>query len=292
MNIALFTGVLRDAPFEHVAKTAAEIGYDALELRALSHLKPDSSIERVKEVRRIADHYGLAIPVIYSNINGQYANSTEQEAEGKLELLKRYADWAAIVGARMVCHGPGGPSPHEAAQEHFDKASYWLDRAAAILSDSGVKLVLEIHHKSLVETVDSTLRLLDTIGRPDVGAILDPGNMAIAGEDYGEEAVRRLGDRLFHVHAKDVWFYTDPQDEAKGYAGRQYRVELMGKGHVDHAPAYLALLQSGYEGYVSLEAQVAGVEPERIARHEYEQARRTLQRLHVDKNAFRGGAIK
>lgn len=288
MKLALFTGVLRDATFEHAARTAASIGYDALELRALSHLKPDFTAGQVKEVKRIADHYGLSIPVIYSNINGQYAKATEREAAQKLELLERYADWAALLGAGMICHGPGGPSPNESEPEHFERAAHWLDRAAAILAERGVRLVVEIHNRTLVETVDSTLRLLAAIGRSDVGAVLDPGNMAIAGDDYGERAVARLGDRLFHVHAKDVLFADSPGPDTKGSPGRPYRVELMGRGHVDHKPAYRALAAAGYAGYVSLEAQVAGVEPEHIARHEYEQARLAFRELHAE-GAKQGG---
>ncbi|CAG7615272.1 sugar phosphate isomerase/epimerase family protein [Paenibacillus allorhizosphaerae] len=271
MKTALFTGVLRDAAFGDVVRLAAEIGYDGLEIRALSHLKPDSTVEEVKEMRRIADHYGLAIPVIYSNISGQYAKATEAEAMQKLELLKRYTEWAAELGATMVCHGPGGPAPGKATGEDFDRAAYWLRQAADILWQGDIRLIMEIHHNGLVETIDSTLKLLNAIDLSHVGAILDPGNMAIAGEEYGAGAVARLGTHLLHVHAKDVRFYEEPPVTRKAgtYGDKIFTVELMGTGHVDHQPAYRALLASGYEGYVSLEAQVADVRPEDIARHEF-----------------------
>ncbi|MDF2724774.1 MAG: xylose isomerase [Paenibacillus sp.] len=270
MKAALFTGVWRDASFETVAQLAAEVGFRAVELRALSHLKPDSTTEQVKEIKRIADHYGLAIPVIYSNINGQYVKAAAQETEQKLELLRRYTEWAGLLGAPMICHGPGGPTPQQATAEHFERAAHGLAQAARLLHEGGVTLLLEIHSNTLVETVDSTLHLLELTGSPNVGAILDPGNMAIAGDDYGELAVQRLGDRLLHVHTKDVAF-------GESSTGKPYQVALMGHGHVDHRPAYRALLAAGYEGYISLEAQVAGVEPETLIRHEYEQLQQALR---------------
>ena len=65
------------------------------------------------------------------------------------------------------------------------------------------RIVLEIHNQSLVETTDSALRLLDLIGDDQVGLIHDAGNMYITDTEFGEESVRHLGSRLFHVHIKD-----------------------------------------------------------------------------------------
>jgi sugar phosphate isomerase/epimerase len=137
---------------------------------------------------------------------------------------------------------------------------------------------MEIHHNGLVETIDSTLKLLSAINRPNAGAILDPGNMAIADEEYGAGAVAKLGGSLMHVHAKDVRFYTEPPANRKAgqYGDKLFTVDLMGTGHVDHKTAYRALLEVGYDGYISLEAQVAGVNPEEIARHEYAELRKAI----------------
>lgn len=285
MKVALFTGVYRDEPFERTAAEAARIGYDGLEIRALSHLPPDSGLKTAKELRRIADAYGLEIPVLYSNINGAYVRSTDEEAAAKIELLRRYAERAAVLGAGMICHVPGGPVPQEATDGDYAKAARWLRKAAeAVAETAGIKLVLEIHHGGLLETVESTLRLIREAGHDAIGAVLDPGNMAIAGEDYGPAAVARLGDRLFHVHAKDVRLHTESEAAAwprrvHRYGDTLFSVELMGEGHVDHAPVYRALAASGYGGYVSLEAQVDGVAPERIAQHELEAWKRALGRI-------------
>jgi sugar phosphate isomerase/epimerase len=289
MKVALFTGVFRNEPFELTARLAAELGYDGLELRALSHLKPDYSLDQVKEVKRIADFYGLPIPVIYSNVTGNYEKVSDREAEEKLDLLKKYTEWANVLESGMVFHVPGGPAPDQASEADYDRAAYWLARAADIMAQGNARLVMEMHHRGLVETVDSTLKLIGKVGRDNVGAILDPGNMANAGEEYGANAVARLGKHIFHVHAKDIRYYQSKQEnpKAKEYHGRYHSVVLMGEGDVDHTPAYQALLAAGYDGYVSLEAQVDGVTPEHIAAHEVRAYREAIEQCRKE-----GGGVR
>jgi sugar phosphate isomerase/epimerase len=97
--------------------------------------------------------------------------------------------------------------------------------------------------------------------------------MAIGGEDYGEAAVERLGDTLFHVHSKDVSFYdSEPANRQVGKYNRRFlEVVLMGNGQVDHRPAYKALSARGYDGYFTMEslAQNSGLSAEEVARHDF-----------------------
>lgn len=271
VKIALFTGVFRNDPLKTVAEAAASTGYDGLELRALSHLPPDSSAEQVREVGRIVRDYGLDIAAIYTGIDGAYANASDSDARDTLDRIKRYGEWAAQLGAGIVCYAPGGPVPEAAKEEDIRRAAFRLAQAADELARTNVRLAMEIHFGGLLETIDSSLQLIDCIQHPNAGLILDPGNMAIVGEEYGAAAVGRLGRHIFHVHAKDIRLHAQmPQDRAGGvYKQTAYTVELMGNGHVDHGPALQALLGCGYSEYISLEAQVAGVVPRDIAAHEY-----------------------
>jgi sugar phosphate isomerase/epimerase len=279
MKVALFTGIFRDEPFETAARAASLIGYNGVELRAQSHLLPDSTSEQVKEVKRIADRYGLAIPVVYTGVPGGYAKLSHSESMKRLDIVKKYAEWAAELGAEMVCHGPGGPAPGAAVEEDYDRTAEYLAAAAENMEQYKLKLVMEIHHGNLAETIDSVIKLLQRMKRTNAGAILDPGNMAIADEEYGQQGVQRLGHYLFHVHAKDVRFLQEalPDRRTPQYGRHMFVVDLMGNGHVDHSPAYGELTRSGYKGYVSLEAQVAGVSPEDTAKHEFTMFNRAMK---------------
>jgi sugar phosphate isomerase/epimerase len=279
MKVSMFTGIFKGRPLEEAAKEAAKIGYDGLELQARSHIPPETTREGIARIKDTVTAHGLEVPVIYSNLSGGYARGKTEESRKKADLIERYAEWASEIGASMICHSPGGPAPDQAEEGDYERAAEWISRVAETLTRYRIKLIMEIHHGGLVETVDSSLRLMSHIPLENVGLILDPGNMAIAGDDYGEEAVQRLGNRLFHVHSKDVQFFdSKPAGRPTGeYKGRIFAVELMGQGSVDHRPAYQALIRNGYAGYVSLEAQPAGEDSYRIALHEYTMFKKSTQ---------------
>lgn len=266
----LFTGVFRNEPFETVVKAAASIGYCGVEIRALSHLPADMSTQDVREMKQQLDDHGLVAPAIYLP-NGAYLSESAEQSRRTLAQLETYAEFARELGASMILHKANSPAPREATEDDFVRCADWMVQAADRLHRAGLQLVWEMHHNSLTETIDSCLRLLRLVNRPNVGLALDPGNLSIAGEHYGQEAVDRLGDYIRHVHAKDIVFFAEKPAHRPSarYRGRLFAVERMGQGEVDHRPAYHALLERGYDGYVTLEAQVAGVTPEQIAKHEY-----------------------
>lgn len=266
----LFTGVFRNEPFETVVKAAASIGYCGVEIRALSHLPADLSVQGVRQMKQRLDEHGLAAPAIYLPDGGYWSQTAEQSRQ-TLEQLQTYAGFARELGASMILHKPRSPAPSEATEDDYARCAHWMARAADLLARSGLRLIWEMHHNSLTETIDSCLRLLRLVDRPNVGLALDPGNLSIAGEHYGKDAVDRLGDFIWHVHAKDIGFFAEkPANRPSArYRDRLFAVERMGRGEIDHRPAYRALLDRGYDGYVTLEAQVSGVAPEPLARHEY-----------------------
>ena len=63
---------------------------------------------------------------------------------------------------------------------------------------------MEMHHGTLCDSADSSVRLLEQIGRDNAGVILDPVNLYQVPADYGPAAIARLGDRIFDVHVKDI----------------------------------------------------------------------------------------
>lgn len=279
MKVALFSNIFKNDPLKEVAKIASNIGYHGVEIQARSHLPLESSLQQVKEAKKIMDAYGLEVPVIYTRLNGNYVNATTQEASKMLDQIKRFAEISDEIGAKMLCHSPGGPSPSAAREEDFEKAGFWMTKVAAECAQARLKVVMEIHHRGLVETVDSSLKLMNLIEEKNAGLVLDPGNMAIANEPYGEIAINQLSEHLLHVHVKDVLFYKQkPDDRIVGeYEGRFFSVELMGNGDVDHQPVYDALLKKKYEGYVTLEAQVQGLTPEEIANHEFDMYQKAIR---------------
>lgn len=116
-----------------------------------------------------------------------------------------------------------------------------LDRAAQVLGefsqamrDAGARLALE-----LAVPAPDGLRFLDSIDGPPVGASYDTGNVIPWGFDVLAE-LELLGDRVWHVHAKDK--------NTRGYNVR------FGTGDSPLPGVMAHLVGRGYDGLISMEA--------------------------------------
>lgn len=273
MKPALFTKIFDGRSLDEAIETAAEIGYDGIEIMARDpHLPPDTTLERAAEIRALVDENDLQIPCL-ATYTGGYSRSTDEERTDELETFERYLQLSETLEVDLLRHGAGRPPLRDATDEDFEIAAEWLRRAADLAADYDRRIGLEIHAHRLTETVDSTLRLLDLVDRDNVGAIHDAGNMFIVGDDFGPESVERLGDRLFHVHVKDISRVDDSDLEDTfplntDHGEELFRRELLGEGDADHGPLFDALTDAGYDGYATAETNVARIDPETVAEEE------------------------
>ncbi|TXR58265.1 sugar phosphate isomerase/epimerase [Quadrisphaera setariae] len=127
-----------------------------------------------------------------------------------------------------------------------------LHEPLRVAEDHGVKVLLEPHGPV---TGDPTAmeELLERSGSPALGVNLDTGNSWLAGADP-VEYVHRFGDRIEHVHWKDL----GPEWEAQRgeVFGCGMTTTALGTGVVDVGGVYSALAAAGFDGATTLE--VAG----------------------------------
>ncbi|SDD64867.1 Sugar phosphate isomerase/epimerase [Paenibacillus sp. UNCCL117] len=258
MKFAAFSGVFIDYSIQETLRMTKQLGLDGLEIAAREpHLSPTTSVQRVKEIRSVADSYGLELPAIAGYMGG-FSTGSDSECEKAYEDFCRMLPIAGELGASMVRVGAGGPNAFLAKDYHYAKAAYWLNRCAEEAAKHHVRVILEIHNVSLVETVQDSLRLAALVNQPNLGFIHDAGNMYITDTDYGRESVLTLGKHLFHVHVKD-----EKRVEAAGAPGtfanltkhgqEFFLQSRMGEGGADHRPLFDALRETGYDGWVTLE---------------------------------------
>ncbi len=256
MRTCLYSLVLKDFSPEEVVEVAAGIGYEAIEWRGREpHLGPETGLERAAEIAQICRERGLAIASLATYAGG-FSTKSDEECERELSALRKFFSLAEAMGCDLVRVNPGGPSPREASEEHWRRATEWVRRAADAAGEWGLRLTMEIHHGALVEDANSALRLLELIGRENVGVTFDPGNMFIAGVDYGPEAVRALGGRIFHLHVKGEKRAPPDDPDAFECGGRKFLHTLIEEGEVDYLPVLRALKEAGFEGFASVETHV------------------------------------
>lgn len=287
MNLALFSKVLASRPLVEATRIAADLGYDGLEpMGHAPHLAGDTPLADAADLRTLLDDHGLTAPCV-TTYTGGYVDGSDDECETELAALDPFLDLADVLDVAFVRHAPDGPPVHEATDADFERAAAWMRRAADRAAEHGVTLCVELHAHKVTETVESTLDLLNRIDRENVAVIHDAGNLAIVGEGFGRASVERLGDRLAHVHVKDIARVPLDADLPKGSTfeldtrrGRErFQHRRLGEGNVDHAPLVEALADTGYDGALTVEHPPQAwtdEDPVEVARGELAELRRLV----------------
>jgi len=220
-----------------VAETAAQLGFDGIEIRSLEetppHLLTDDQLSRV---RAVLDEHGLAVAGFAPPIFKGKIPQTDQEIEAAAEILVASCERAVRLGAPHVrifsFFLDGEPDPLRAAKV-----------AGSILAgyDVPVPLVVETEGRSNTPTMRHLVSFLDELGRDDVTVLWDPANCVYRGWDPAPfPADYMLGrERIRHVHIKDP-------------AGTREYVRL-GDGDLPWPAILTQLSDDGYDGFLSLE---------------------------------------
>ena len=100
-------------------------------------------------------------------------------------------------------------------------------------------------------------KLIDTVGNPNYGWLIDIGNFVCADEP-NVSAVKTAAPSAFHVHAKDFLIKeADAINPGNGWfrsrGGRYLRGTVVGHGVVPVKECLDVIRASGYTGIVSLE---------------------------------------
>ncbi len=149
-------------------------------------------------------------------------------------------DWGSTLVAGPL-YAPVGKAhlPDAAARTaEWQRSVANLRTVAGIAADHGVRLALEPINRfetDMVNTAADARRLVDDIGRDDVGISLDSFHMNIEEVDF-RGALATAGDRLFHLQVSD------------SHRG------VPGEGNSDWVGLREGLRRIGYDGRVSIES--------------------------------------
>ncbi|RLG67119.1 hypothetical protein DRN93_05080 [archaeon] len=269
MKPCLFSLVMKDDPIEEVIRSAAEVGYEAVEIRgAAPHLTPQTTDDEARRIREIAENYGIKIAAI-GTYTGRYGIKNEKECEETFNHFKRFVELADILGAEVIRHGPGGPPPYLSKPYHWLKEAEWMKRACEFAENYGKKVAMEIHHNGLIEDATCALIFLSMVEMPNLGVLYDPGNMFLAAVDYEWKSIHSLRGKIFHVHIKDE-AYVDAGITTTVRIGEiSFKGTLLGEGMVNYREVLKELRNIGYDGYLSIETHTKEYDSRYIIEHDF-----------------------
>lgn len=281
MKAAIFSAALIEFSIHEVMQIAGRIGVDGIEIAGREpHFPPSISVQRVREIKRLAEEFGLAIPAI-AGYSGRFAVVGDQESGKEFDDIRRMLAMAAELGVSMLRVQHGGPNAFQAQPYHYERAAHWIRMCADEADQYHIRIVMEIHNQSILEQPPDCMRLHRLIGRGNVGFIHDAANMYITDTDYGPQSVGELGELLFHVHVKDEQRIAEAG--APGtfrnltrHGEEAFRHCRLGQGGVDHGPLFAALKQRKYSGWVAMEC-FAPFPPIENMEHDFRELKKLMQ---------------
>jgi len=173
---------------------------------------------------------------------------TPYVASGDIAHLRVVLAMAVAAGTTQVrLQGPRFTDPTQTYRELSSRFLDFLRDGVREASALGVRLVIELHHRTIVPSVGLAMPLLARFDPTELGVIYDVGNMVHEGHEDPRIGLELLGPYLHHVHLKNA----AAQRDADGRWG--YRWSPLDDGLVDVAAFLHLLKEHGYDGWVSLE---------------------------------------
>lgn len=142
--------------------------------------------------------------------------------------------------------------------EEWDRVCTGLNKLGKIAKEYGITLTFHHHMGTVIQDPDEVERLMAGTDPEYVNLLFDSGHFTYCGADP-LEMVRKYCSRIKHVHLKDV--RPDVVEKVKAeklsfLAGvRMGAFTVPGDGCIDFDPIFKVLEESGYEGYMVVEAE-------------------------------------
>lgn len=247
-----------DIPLETCLGDAHAVGYQGVELgrkfpRDAAALGP------------LLARHGLALA------SGWHSGLlAEKSVEAEMRAVAPHARLLSALGAAVLVYGEtammaegsplDAPMSKRAIMPKSEVSPYaarLTEFARQLEGEYGLRLAYHHHLMMVAETFDEVSRLFDAAGR-ETGLLLDTGHADGGGFDYAR-LIDRFGDRIVHIHLKDVrgevMADVRKRDLSFNEGVRAGMFTVPGDGRIDFSPVARFVRRSGYRGWLIVEAE-------------------------------------
>ena len=161
------------------------------------------------------------------------------------EALMKGSDFAKLLGVdQMATHV--GFIPENPLDPAYAAMVAILKDIVGHCEKNGQKFLFETGQ----ETPITLLRLMEDLGKKNVGVNLDPANLLLYGKANPVDALDILGPYVLDVHAKDGEYPVNGKSLGEEKA--------LGQGKVNFPCFIFRLKEMGYDGPITIEREISG----------------------------------
>jgi L-ribulose-5-phosphate 3-epimerase len=222
----------------------AKAGFKSVELTSVpgwtEHVRRDSGDEQIGYIKDQLAKRGLTAVSL--------AGHSDLVSESGIGEFRKALNIAKKLGIPYVTTSTGGHDASSAGSLEDQRNAFLknfrplADEAAAM----GITICLETHG-GLLANGKIAAKLVEDIGKPNVGLNYDPGNIIFYGGTRPEDDIEIAAPYVKHMHAKDQI----------GGAG-VWNFPAAGTGEVDFKTLFAVLDKAGFDGPVSAEIEFTG----------------------------------
>ena len=277
MKLGFVTAILPEFSFEEVLQTAADIGYDCVEVMCwpvgkaerryagVTHIDvSDFAKADADAVHALCEKYGVSISAL-----GYYPNALdpdEEAAKVAADHILKLIDASAVLGL-PVANTFIGRDWTKNEDENWPRFEATWKPIIAHAEAKDVKVGIENcpmyftndewpSGKNLKHSPAIWRRMYKSIPSDHFGLNYDPSHLIWQHMDY-LKPMKDFSHKLFHIHAKDVRVDVDRLNEVGILAppNMYHTPKLPGMGSVDWGKFFSVLTDAGYNGPVCVEVE-------------------------------------
>lgn len=208
-------------------------GFEGVELPSPNRLDRD-------EVLRARDKTGLKIHGVSGSRHWAEPLSSPDPrvVENGLAAIRQEIEDCKAYGGTTVLVVPAVVNPQVGYRDAYKRSQANIRTLIPLAERHGIKLAIEeVWNKFLLSPIEFA-RYIDEFQSPWVGAYFDVGNVVEYG--YPQEWIRELGKRILKIHIKE-------------YKSEKRFNYPIGEGGINWAEVRKALLEVGYQGWITAE---------------------------------------
>src|SRR6201996_7275500 len=245
---------------------AAGLGVEGLEFYS-GFIEDDQTF--LEKVKAALEHHRLAMPMLCCSPD--FTQPDPALLQKEIDREKRMIEITASLGGRFCRVLSGQRRPGLTRADGVAQVVRVITGLLPFAEKHGVVLTMENHYKDnywqypeFAQKMEIFAEIVDQIESPWFGVNYDPSNTILAGEDP-LVLLERVKHRVVSMHASDRYLRTGTiedlrkEEDSVGYASRLSH-GVIGKGMNDYDKIFSTLRGVGFEGWISIEDGLDGME--------------------------------